>query len=101
VGEGPPAVTDPLPQPESDIRTKTRNTKKDKARNNLSIRRTPQLIIFDVGSRAVGCPEQLLDRGPSLTRRKKIQWRILLRAVQPRVPLLTLNGGEYALRTGT
>jgi hypothetical protein len=67
VGEGPPAVTEPLPQPE----TETKRTKRTKGQINLNIEDPMHLIIFDVSSRAVGCPEPLLGLGHSLSQAEK------------------------------
>jgi hypothetical protein len=76
VGEGPPAVTEPPPQPE----TETKRTKRTKGQINLNIEDPMHLIIFDVSSRAVGCPEPLLGLGRSLSQaEKKIHRREILR----------------------
>src|SRR5689334_21020038 len=67
VGVGPPAETEPLPQPE----TETKRTKRTKGQSDLNIEDPVDLIVFDVSSRAVGCPEQLLDLRPSLSQSGK------------------------------
>jgi hypothetical protein len=59
-------------------------------------------MIFDVSSRAVGCPEQLLDLEPSLSAsQKKIQQREFLRAVQTPRAFDIYRDDEYSMKTVT
>src|ERR1041384_6102964 len=71
VGKGPPAETEPLPQPVNDTRETKRTTTKDKRRNSLSITRTPQLNNFRCGLQSCRLSRKAAGLRPFLSVSKK------------------------------